>query len=66
MAVGIAMAGTGDPESVALLEPMLEDMTDYVRQGALMGTAMIYMEQSDQANSRKIRSFREKITSHCE
>lgn len=63
MAVGIAMAGTGDPESLALLEPMLGDMTDYVRQGALMGTAMIYMEQSDQANSRKIRSFREKITS---
>lgn len=63
MAVGIAMAGTGDPESLALLEPMLEDMTDYVRQGALIGTAMIYMEQSDQSNSRKIRSFREKITS---
>jgi 26S proteasome regulatory subunit N2 len=28
MAVGIAMAGTGDPESIAMLEPMLEDMTD--------------------------------------
>jgi 26S proteasome regulatory subunit N2 len=62
MAVGIAMAGSGDPESVALLEPMLEDMTDYVRQGALMGTAMIYMQQSDSCNSRKIRSFREKLS----
>lgn len=62
MAVGIAMAGSGDPESVALLEPMLEDMTDYVRQGALMGTAMIYMQQSDSANGRKIRSFREKLS----
>jgi len=62
MAVGIAMAGTGDSESVALLEPMLEDMTDYVRQGALLGTAMIYMEQSDTSNSRKIRSFRERLT----
>lgn len=61
MAVGIAMAGSGDPESIALLEPMLEDMTDYVRQGALMGTAMIYMQQSDSANGRKIRSFREKL-----
>jgi len=60
MAVGIAMAGTGDSESVALLEPMLDDMTDYVRQGALIGTAMIYMQQSDSA--RKIRSFRERLT----
>lgn len=61
MAVGIAMAGTGDAESVALLEPMLEDMTDFVRQGALMGTAMTYMQQSDSANGRKIRTFREKL-----
>lgn len=62
MAVGIAMAGTGDSDSVALLEPMLEDMTDYVRQGALIGTAMIYMQQSDSANGRKIRSFRDKLS----
>ncbi|GKZ00887.1 hypothetical protein MPSEU_001040400 [Mayamaea pseudoterrestris] len=61
MAVGIAMAGTGDAESIALLEPMLDDMTDYVRQGALIGTAMIYMQQSDSCNNRKIRSFRERI-----
>lgn len=63
MAVGIAMAGTGDAESVAMLEPMLDDMTDYVRQGALMGTAMIYMQQSDSSNSRKIRTFRERLAS---
>jgi len=63
MAVGIAMAGTGDAESIAMLEPMLDDMTDYVRQGALMGTSMIYMQQSDTSNGRKIRTFREKIAS---
>lgn len=63
IAVGIAMAGTGDPESVAMLEPMLDDMTDYVRQGALMGTAMLYMQQSDTSNGRKIRSFRERLSS---
>jgi len=60
IAVGISMAGTGDAESVALLEPMLDDMTDYVRQGALMGTSMIYMQQSDSA--RKIRSYRERLS----
>lgn len=42
---------------------MLDDMTDYVRQGALMGTAMIYMQQSDTCNGRKIRSFRERLSS---
>lgn len=62
MAVGIAMAGTGDSESIAMLEPMLDDMTDYVRQGALLGTAMIYMQQSDSCNGRKIRSFRERLS----
>jgi len=63
MAVGIAMAGTGDAESVALLEPMLTDMADHVRQGALLGTAMIYMQQSDTCNHRKIKTFREKLSS---
>jgi len=62
MAVGIAMAGTGDAESVALLEPMLDDMTDYVRQGALMGTAMMYMQQSDTCNGKKIRTFRDRLS----
>ena len=63
MAVGIAMAGTGDSESIAMLEPMLDDMTDYVRQGALIGTAMIYMQQSDSCNNRKVKAFREKLSS---
>jgi 26S proteasome regulatory subunit N2 len=61
IAVGIAMAGSGDTDSIALLEPMLDDMTDYVRQGALIGTAMIYMQQSDTSNGRRIKSFREKL-----
>ena len=63
MAVGLAMAGTGDAESVALLEPMLTDMADHVRQGALLGTAMIYMQQSDSCNHRKIKTFRDKLAS---
>ena len=63
MAVGIAMAGSGDAESVALLEPMLTDMADHVRQGALLGTAMIYMQQSDNCNHRKIKTFRDKLAS---
>mmetsp|Transcript_18344 Transcript_18344/g.26779 ORF Transcript_18344/g.26779 Transcript_18344/m.26779 type:complete len:445 (-) Transcript_18344:110-1444(-) len=63
MAVGIAMAGSGDAESVALLEPMLNDMTDFVRQGALIGTSLIYMQQGDQCNDKKVKAFREKLAS---
>jgi len=63
MAVGIAMAGTGDGASVALLEPMLSDMSDFVRQGALLGTALIYMQQGDSCNGKKSKAFREKLAS---
>lgn len=62
MAVGLAMAGSGDTESISLLEPMLTDISDFVRQGALMGTALIYMQQSDLCNGRKIKAFREKLS----
>jgi len=63
MAVGIAMAGSGDAESVSLLEPMLNDMSDFVRQGALIGTSLIYMQQGDQCNDKKAKAFREKLAS---
>jgi len=67
MAVGIAMAGTGNAESIALLEPMLSDMSDFVRQGALLGTALIYMQQGDSGSNgrsgKKIKAFREKLSS---
>lgn len=63
MAVGIAMAGSGDAESIALLEPMLTDMADHVRQGALLGTSLIYMQQSDSCNHRKVKTFRDKLAS---
>jgi len=61
MAVGIAMAGSGDAESITLLEPMLNDMSDFVRQGALLGTSLIYMQQGDSCNGKKIKVFREKL-----
>lgn len=59
LAVGIAMAGTGDELSLKLLEPMLDDMTDFVRQGAFLGSAFILM----QCNGKTSAQFREKINS---
>lgn len=60
MAVGIACAGTGSPEAVALLEPMLDDVADYVRQAAMLGLAMVYMQQSE-ARVPKAKAFRERL-----
>jgi 26S proteasome regulatory subunit N2 len=45
--VGIACAGTGSAEAIALLEPMMDDVADFVRQAAMLGLAMVYMQQSE-------------------
>ena len=57
------MEGTGDSESVSLLKPMLEEITGFVRQGALLGMAMVYMQQSEASNGQKIKSFCKKLAS---
>jgi 26S proteasome regulatory subunit N2 len=62
LAIGIACAGTGSAEALALLEPMLEDSIDFVRQGALIGTAMVLMQETA-ANNAKVKPFRERLAS---
>ena len=47
MAVGIACAGTGLKEAVAVLEPLMTDAVDYVRQGALIAMAMVMVQQTE-------------------
>ena len=47
MALGVACAGTGNKEAVALLEPMLSDSTSYVRQGAQMALAMVLIQHNE-------------------
>ncbi|XP_046865190.1 26S proteasome non-ATPase regulatory subunit 1 [Drosophila willistoni] len=50
MALGIACAGTGLREAIALLEPMVKfDPVNFVRQGALMASAMILIQHTDQS-----------------
>lgn len=63
MALGIACAGTGLNEAIDLLEPMLKDPTDFVRQGALIATAMILIQQNEQMNPKvaTIRKNFEKV-----
>ena len=52
MAMGIACAGTGKNEAMQLLEPMMEDSVDYVRQGAMMAAAMVMMQESAGKNPK--------------
>lgn len=59
MAVGIAAAGTGLRDAVALLEPMLRDSVDFVQQGALVAMSLVMMEQHE---SRQ-KALRDRISS---
>ena len=58
MALGIACAGTGLREAIAILEPMIKfDSINFVRQGALIASAMILIQQNEQ-NCPKVSLFR--------
>ncbi|MCJ1375406.1 proteasome regulatory particle base subunit [Loxospora ochrophaea] len=52
MALGISCAGTGLDEAIDLLEPMIKDPTDFVRQGALISLSMIMVQQNEAMNSK--------------
>ncbi|KAI9916700.1 hypothetical protein PsorP6_016713 [Peronosclerospora sorghi] len=60
VAVGIACAGTAKNEAIQLLEPLLDDAVDYVRQGALLALAMVVMQESEGCNP-KVTHIRSKI-----
>ena len=65
MALGISCAGTGLDEAVDLLEPMLKDPTDFVRQGALISLAMVLVQQNEAMNPKVsgVRKTMQKIIS---
>ncbi|ODH31453.1 hypothetical protein ACO22_03466 [Paracoccidioides brasiliensis] len=63
MALGISCAGTGLDEAVDLLEPMLKDPTDFVRQGALIALSMVLVQQNETMNPKvgAIRKAMQKV-----
>lgn len=65
MALGIACAGTGLDEAVDLLEPMMKDSVDFVRQGALIALSMIMVQQNEVMNPKgaMIRKTLQKVIS---
>jgi len=57
MAMGIACGGTGMKEAQALLQPMLSDPVDIVRQGALISMALILVQSPES----QVGSFRKTL-----
>nr|XP_012137027.1 PREDICTED: 26S proteasome non-ATPase regulatory subunit 1-like [Megachile rotundata] len=57
MALGIACGGTGLKEAIALLDPMTNDPVNFVRQGALIASAMILIQQTE-ATCARVKDFR--------
>jgi 26S proteasome regulatory subunit N2 len=58
MAVGIACAGLASKDAIDLLTPMLEDQSDFVRQGALISMAFV-LQQASEARSPSVKKFRD-------
>ena len=57
MALGIACAGTGMKEAMNILQVLSKDAVDFVRQGALIATAMVLLQQPE----AKVQGFRKKL-----
>lgn len=60
MALGIAAAATGMPSALHILQPLLDDPVDFVRQGAFMATAMV-LQQESEARTPMVKKFRERV-----
>jgi len=57
LALGIACAGTGSKEAINLIEPMLNDPVSYVRQGAMIASALVMIQQNENTTP-KVKDFR--------
>ncbi|OMJ68245.1 hypothetical protein SteCoe_34358 [Stentor coeruleus] len=60
MAIGIACAGNPIPEALGILENLLSDSTNFVRQAAFVAMAMVLI-QSNKGTCPRVEKFREKI-----
>merc|ERR1740139_1395730 len=61
IAVGISCAATGLKEALELIEPMLSDPIDYVRQGALLAASMVLMQNSEHGDDSKQAEHRKRL-----
>lgn len=61
LAVGISCVGTAFKDAIDLLQPMLEDQVDFVRQGACLSLAFVLMQISE-ARSPTVKKFRDHLS----
>ncbi|XP_063692760.1 26S proteasome non-ATPase regulatory subunit 1-like [Bolinopsis microptera] len=61
LALGISCAGSGMKEALSILEPMINDPVNYVRQGALLASAMVLVQQNDHM-CPKLKTFKDLFT----
>ena len=57
MAVGVACGGTGMASALDLLQPLLSDSVDFVRQGALIAMALVLLQQPE----ARVQPFRKQL-----
>lgn len=60
MCLGIACAGTGNLDAYSIIEPLLNDPSPLVRQGAFIGTGMLF-SQTNAKTEPKFDSFKENL-----
>ncbi|KAG0581711.1 hypothetical protein KC19_3G002300 [Ceratodon purpureus] len=60
LAIGISCAGTASKRAIALLEPLVTDQIDFVRQGGLIGMAMVLLQHTE-AYEPRVGPFRQRI-----
>ncbi|KAJ9109707.1 hypothetical protein QFC19_001937 [Naganishia cerealis] len=60
LALGISCAGTGLSEAIDLLEPMMKDPIDFVRQGAFIALSMICIQHT-KTQTPKVESIRKAL-----
>ncbi|KAH9571731.1 hypothetical protein CY35_02G109100 [Sphagnum magellanicum] len=60
MAIGISCASSGSNKAISLLEPLMTDKVDFVRQGALLGMSMVLL-QTTEAREPRLCRFRKQV-----
>ncbi|KAI6205171.1 26S proteasome non-ATPase regulatory subunit 1 [Aphelenchoides besseyi] len=61
IALGIACAGSGFKDAIAVLEPLLSAKENFVRQGAVIALSFILIQQTE-AGCPKVAEFRKTVT----
>jgi 26S proteasome regulatory subunit N2 len=63
MAIGMACAGRASmiPEAVQILEPLRKDSSDFVRQGAMLASGLLFMQTSDEQTNGRVGQLREEL-----